>query len=293
MTRRCLLSALTFALLVTPSPAQLLGRSDFLFTGILDRFPDREGRIAARGRNGELYTLRAQGARVEVGNRGPGTWEDLRPGAIVDVYGQWRGRREAVVTRLQLVGRETGVPPREAIRDWREGSRRELTGRVTAVDREREALRVRVGEQIVPVELFDRTRFLRGGRQVSPREVRVGARVRARGEVRSGRLLAEEIVLLDDSAAPDARVAGARSELGETPDARTVTGTVLSLDAARRRMRVRTRTREYVFQIAGARVTLEGREVSREEIRPGDVVQVRARDREETRVAEEVVIIAE
>lgn len=196
LTRRCLLLALTTAILSAPAPAQLLGRGEFLFTGVLDRFPDREGRVTARRRDGELYTLLAQGARIEIGYRGPGSREELRPGAVVDVYGQWRGAREAVVSRLHLVGQGTGVPPREAIREWHEGARRDVTGRVVSVDRERESLRLRVGAEVVPVEAYDRTRFVRNGRRVSLRDVHAGARVRVRGEARGGRLVAEEIGII-------------------------------------------------------------------------------------------------
>lgn len=295
LTRRCLFLALTSALLAAPSPAQLLGRNEFLFTGILDRFPDREGRVMARGRDGELYTLRAHGARIEIGYRGPGTREDLRPGAVVDVYGQWRGRREAVVSRLHLVGQDTGTPPREAIREWQEGRRRDVTGRVEAVDRERQSLRVRAGEEVVPVEAYDRTRFLRNGRRVSLREVRVGERVRVRGEERSGRLLAEELLLLDDALSGEAQREVERENVVRRAPAasHTVTGTVASMDAERRRMRVRTRAGEHVFQIDAARILLEGRAVSRQELRTGDVVRVRGRTEGGTLVADEVVIIAE
>lgn len=198
--RRVFLVSLLALILPLSGSAQLLDGNQFLFTGILDRFPDTEGRMAVRTRDGELVTLLARGARVEVGSRGPGTWEDLRPGAILDVYGERRGGREAVARRLVIVGGETGVPPREAIREWREGGRRDITGRVTAVDPARESLRVRVGEDVVAVEAFDRTRFLRDGRRIRLRDIRVGARVRARGQSRSGRLLAEEVVLLERDA---------------------------------------------------------------------------------------------
>src|SRR3712207_4956625 len=103
-------------LVVTGAPgagAQLLGRGEFLFTGILDRFPDPDGRLAVRGRDGELYTVLAGGARVEVGYRGPGTLAELRPGVILDVHGQRRGPREVAASRLHVVGGETGAPPRE------------------------------------------------------------------------------------------------------------------------------------------------------------------------------------
>jgi hypothetical protein len=201
--RRSLLLFLLLALLPGAGRGQLLSRNEFLFTGILDRFPDRAGQLALRARDGDLYTVQAHGARVEVGNRGPGNWDDLRPGVILDVYGEWRGRREAAASRLQAVGGDTGVPPREAIREWREGGRRVVTGRVTAIDWARESLRVRFGEEILPVEAFDRTRFLRGGRRVSLRDVQVGSRVRVRGQSRSGRLLAEEIVLLNGGPSAD------------------------------------------------------------------------------------------
>jgi len=204
-TRRALILVLLVALCPVAGRAQFPARNEFLFTGVLDRFPDRDGRLLLRGRDGRLYTVQAQGARVEVGYRGPGAWQELRPGVIVDVYGEWRARPEAVASRLHLVGGDTGVPPREAIREWREGGRREVTGRVTAVDRARESLRVRVGEEVVPVEAFDRTRFLRGGQRTSLRDVREGIRVRVRGEVRSGRLLAEEVLLLDGGASREDR----------------------------------------------------------------------------------------
>lgn len=197
--RALMLFLLLLALSPSSGRAQILGRPEFLLSGVLDRFPDDEGRVTVRGRDGERYTLFARGARVEVGNRGPGNWEELRPGRIVDVYGEWRGRRAAEVGRLHVVGGETGVPPREAIREWREGGRREVTGRVLSVDRARQSLRVRAGEEIVSVEAYDRTRFLRQGRRISLRELAVGARVRVRGEVRSGRLLAEEVILLGSS----------------------------------------------------------------------------------------------
>jgi hypothetical protein len=185
--------------------SQFMGPREFLFSAIVDRFPDRDHRITVRRRGGDLITLRATGVRVEVGNLGPGTWEMIRPGVVVDVYGKWRGAREVDTVRLHVVGGRTGVPPREAIREWREGGRREVTGRVTAVDSARQSLQLKSGEEIVPVEAYDRTRFLRDGRPVTLREVRVGARVRASGEIRSGRLLAEEVVLLETESGRNAR----------------------------------------------------------------------------------------
>ena len=70
------------------------------------------------------------------------------------------------------------------------------------------AVDARTGYEVwafIPYNLLPKLRTLRDGRPVSLRDVQVGARVRASGEVRSGRLLAEEVVLLESDSGRDAR----------------------------------------------------------------------------------------
>lgn len=336
MRSRCSLLGLFAALLpgatVAPAWAQLLGPPEYLTTAILERFPDREGRILVRGRDGQTYTLYARGARVEVGNRGPGTWDDLRLGVVVDLYGQRRGSREFTVARLHIVGGETGVAPRQAIREWRDGSRHQVTGRVISVDRARQSLRLRVGEETIPVELFDQTRFSRRGEHGQTpglparfQEVHLRDRIRVTGEAQGGRLVAKEVLLLEarddpNLPSPSARAEGsARASQptgrssdqarerdtskaegarpgaagGAAPRFRALTGVVVSLDASRTRLRLRTQVGEYLFAIGSARVTLAGREVERTEIRPGDLVRIEGRSNGAVWVAERVEIIVE
>src|SRR4029450_13095337 len=100
------------------APAQLFRRSEFLLTGVVDRYPSRSGEVTVRGRDGQTYTLYVNDARVDLGPQGYGPWDELRPGALVDVYGSFRGARQIDATLIRIVGRESGAPPREAVREW-------------------------------------------------------------------------------------------------------------------------------------------------------------------------------
>jgi hypothetical protein len=273
------------------APAQIFRRSEFLLTGVVDRYPSRSGEVALRGRDGQTYTLYLRDAHVDLGPEGYGTWEDLRPGALIDVYGSYRGARQIDATLIRVVGRESGAPPREAIREWAEGSRHEVSGRVSALDRDRESLRLRTGDGTVPVELFDQTRFRTDrGAPARFRDLREGAQVRVRGEAHSGRLVADEVVLLGDRTAPPQ---------GET---RREQGSVVVLEGMVRsplRFPERTialRTERGNFDVAVPRdvpVLWQSRRILLPELKPGDRVQIRGHwDRDGHLIAERVTVLA-
>jgi hypothetical protein len=284
---------LTLALLLTASAAsaQIFRRSEFLITGVVDGFPSRSGEVTVRGRDGQTYKLFLRDARVDLGPEGNGTWEELRPGALVDIYGSFRGAREIDAILIRVVGRESGAPPREAIREWAEGSRHEVSGRVVALDRDRESLRLRTGDGTVPVELFDRTRFRTGrGTPARFRDLREGATVRVRGEAHSGRLVADEVFLLRGGTAPPER------------EPRREQGSVVVLEGMVRsplRFPERTialRTEGGNFDVAVPRdvpVLWQSRRILLHALKPGDRVHIRGhRDRDGRLIAERVTVLA-
>jgi Domain of unknown function (DUF5666) len=286
---RLLLASALF-LLAADAPAQIFRRSEFLLTGVVDRFPSRSGQVAVRGRDGETYTLFLREARVDLGPEGNGTWEDLRPGALIDVYGSYRGARQIDATLIRVVGGENGTLPREPVREWTEGSRHAVTGRVVALDRDRESLRVRAGEETVPVELFDGTRFRTDrGASLRFRDFRQGDTVRVRGEAHSGRLVADELIRLSDSAAAGG---GARDEEGR---AAVVEGMVrLPLRYPERRISLRADPRNVEVEVPrDVPVLWLSRSILLHSLVPGDRIRVQGRwNRDHRLVAERVTVLS-
>lgn len=286
---RVLLAAALF-LAAGAAPGQIFRRSEFLLTGVVDRFPSRSGEVAVRGRDGETYTLFLREARVDLGPEGNGTWEDLRPGALIDVYGSYRGARQIDATLIRVVGRENGTLPREPVREWTEGSRHALTGRVVALDRDRQSLRVRAGEETVPVELFDGTRFrTERGASLRFRDFRQGDTVRVRGEAHSGRLVADELIRLSDRAASGG---GARAETGR---AALVEGMVrLPLRYPERRISLRADPRDVEVEVPrDVPVLWLSRSILLHSLVPGDRIRVQGRwNRDHRLVAERVTVLS-
>jgi Domain of unknown function (DUF5666) len=272
---RHLLLAAALLLAAGAAPAQIFRRSEFLLTGVVDRFPSRSGEVVVRGRDGQSYQLFLREARVDLGPEGNGTWEDLRPGALVDVYGSFRGSRQIDATLIRVVGRESGAPPGEAVREWTEGSRHDVSGRVVALDRDRESLRLRTGGGIVPVELFDQTRFRTDqGLPARFRDLRSGDTVRVRGEAHSGRLVADEVILL-----PGGR-AGAERETGrETGGVVAVEGIVRSpLRYPARTIALRAERRDLEVDVPrDVPVVWHSRRLLLHDLVPGDRLQVQGR----------------
>jgi hypothetical protein len=286
--RRVLLVAALF-LAAGAALGQIFRRSEFLLTGVVDRFPSRSGEVAVRGRDGETYTLFLREARVDLGPEGNGTWEDLRPGALIDVYGSYRGARQIDATLIRVVGRESGTLPREPVREWTEGSRHEVSGRVVVLDRDRESLRLRAGEETVPVELFDGTRFRTDrGASLRFRDFRQGDTVRVRGEAHSGRLVADELIRLSDRAASG----GARAEKGK---AAVVEGMVrLPLRYPERTISLRADPRDVEVEVPrDVPVLWLSRSILLHSLVPGDRVRVQGRwDRDHHLVAERVTVLS-
>jgi hypothetical protein len=287
---RHLLLAAALLLAAGAAPAQIFRRSEFLLTGVVDRFPSRSGEVVVRVRDGQSYQLFLREARVDLGPEGNGTWEDLRPGALVDVYGSFRGSRQIDATLIRVVGRESGEPPREAVREWTEGSRHDVSGRVIALDRDRQSLRLRTGDETVPVELFDQTHFrTNGGAPARFSDLRSGDTVRVRGEAHSGRLVADEVILLAGG-----RAASERENGRESGAVVTVEGIVRSpLRYPVRTIALRADRRDLEVDVPrDVPVVWYSRRILLHDLQPGDRIQIQGRwDRGRLR-AERVTVLS-
>jgi hypothetical protein len=181
-----------------------------LATGIVERVSPAH-RLTVRAEDQHLYTVRAASALIELPGGDRGRWDDLRPGQEVDLYGTLVSARTVRASGIRIIAQHEpaggfGRDDRYYTESYRQDTYREqryvdLTGTVASVDRDRQSLRLRTGSGLRSVELYDGTRLeLESGDRAYMRDLRAGDPIRVQGEIHSGRIVADQVTLLERSA---------------------------------------------------------------------------------------------
>ncbi len=186
--------------------------------------------------------------------------------------------------------------PAERVAGRRQEAWLAYRGPVVSVDPDAGVFKLRNGERVMTVRSGGATRFTGiDAQRPDVSFLRPGDQVTVAGSVRDGALLAERITL-DPPGAPAAADAAAREDTGITVDLPPTTGTrfegvIVSMDAARSRVRVRGPQGERVFFLRDARFFRGDGEVIRGVLRPGMRLRVTAREVEGGWGATEVRIL--